>query len=59
MENPPKKYFRLHPDGEVRLKGAYFIKCVRVDKDDQGNILKSIVLMTQRAVVEKVQMAVK
>ncbi len=40
MENPPKKYFRLHPDGEVRLKGAYFIKCVRVDKDDQGNILE-------------------
>lgn len=40
MENPPKKYFRLHPDGEVRLKGAYFIKCVRIDKDDQGNILE-------------------
>lgn len=40
MENPPKKYFRLHPDGEVRLKGAYFIKCVRVDKDDKGNILE-------------------
>ncbi|HQB64959.1 MAG TPA: glutamine--tRNA ligase/YqeY domain fusion protein, partial [Fibrobacteraceae bacterium] len=40
MENPPKKYFRLHPDGEVRLKGAYLIKCVRVDKDDQGNILE-------------------
>lgn len=40
MENPPKKYFRLRPDGEVRLKGAYFIKCVRVDKDDQGNILE-------------------
>ncbi len=40
MENPPKKYFRLHPDGEVRLKGAYFIKCVRVEKDDQGNILE-------------------
>ena len=38
MENPPKKYFRLHPDGEVRLKGAYFVKCVSVEKDSAGNI---------------------
>ena len=38
MENPPKKYFRLKPDGEVRLKGAYFIKYVGVDKDASGNI---------------------
>jgi glutaminyl-tRNA synthetase len=35
MENPPKKYFRLFPGGEVRLKSAYFIKCVSVVKDDQ------------------------
>ncbi|HHX16045.1 MAG TPA: glutamine--tRNA ligase/YqeY domain fusion protein [Fibrobacter sp.] len=40
MEEPPKKYFRLRPDGEVRLKGAYFVKCVRVDKDAEGNILE-------------------
>ena len=38
MENPPKKFFRLSPDKEVRLKGAYIIKCTGVDKDDQGNI---------------------
>ncbi len=38
MENPPKKYFRLHPEGEVRLKGAYFIKCVNVLKDAAGKI---------------------
>lgn len=40
MEEPPKKYFRLRPDGEVRLKSAYFVKCVRVDKDAEGNILE-------------------
>ena len=38
MENPPKKYFRLKPDGEVRLKGAYFIKCTGVEKDAAGNV---------------------
>lgn len=38
MENPPKKYFRLKPDGEVRLKGAYFIKCTGVEKDAVGNV---------------------
>ena len=38
MENPPKKYFRLKPDGEVRLKGAYFVKCVSVEKDADGNV---------------------
>ena len=38
MENPPKKYFRLKPDGEVRLKGAYFVKCVSVEKDAAGNV---------------------
>ena len=31
MENPPKKYFRLFPGNEVRLKHAYFIKCEEVD----------------------------
>lgn len=38
MENPPKKFFRLSPDKEVRLKGAYIIKCVGVDHDAEGNI---------------------
>jgi len=38
MENPPKKYFRLFPGNEVRLMGAYFVKCVGVDKDEEGNV---------------------
>lgn len=38
MEEPPKKYFRLHPNGEVRLKGAYFIRFSNLEKDDAGNI---------------------
>jgi len=38
MENPPKKYFRLFPGNEVRLKGAYFIKCNDFVKDADGNV---------------------
>ena len=38
MENPPKKFFRLAPGGEVRLKGAYIIKCEEVVKDAEGRI---------------------
>ena len=38
MENPPKKFFRLSPDKEVRLKGAYIIKCTGVVKDENGEI---------------------
>ena len=38
MENPPKKFFRLAPDQEVRLKGAHIIKCTGVKKDADGNI---------------------
>ncbi|NCB71093.1 MAG: glutamine--tRNA ligase/YqeY domain fusion protein, partial [Clostridia bacterium] len=38
MENPPKKYFRLQPGGEVRLKYSYIIKCEDVIKDSEGNI---------------------
>ena len=38
MENPPKKFFRLAPGAEVRLKGAYIIKCEEVIKDAEGNI---------------------
>ncbi|MDE6207363.1 MAG: glutamine--tRNA ligase/YqeY domain fusion protein [Muribaculaceae bacterium] len=38
MENPPKKFFRLAPGAEVRLKGAYIIKCEDIVKDADGNI---------------------
>ncbi len=40
MENPPKDYFRLSPDKEVRLKNAYIIKCNDVKKDEAGNIIE-------------------
>lgn len=40
MENPPKKFFRLAPGSEVRLKGAYIIKCEEVIKDAEGNIVE-------------------
>ena len=40
MENPPKKYFRLFPGNEVRLKHAYFIKCEEVIKDEAGNVIE-------------------
>lgn len=38
MENPPKKFFRMTPDKEVRLKGAYIVKCMGCKKDADGNI---------------------
>ena len=38
MENPPKKFFRLSPDKEVRLKGAYIVKCTGFKKNDDGEI---------------------
>ncbi len=38
MEEPPKKYFRLKPGGEVRLKYTYIVKCEEVIKDSDGNI---------------------
>jgi glutaminyl-tRNA synthetase len=40
MENPPGKFFRLKPGGEVRLKGAYIIKCEEVVKDSDGQIVE-------------------
>ncbi len=40
MENPPKKYFRLSPGSEVRLKYAYIIKCEKVIKDENGRIVE-------------------
>ncbi|MDR0559948.1 MAG: glutamine--tRNA ligase/YqeY domain fusion protein [Prevotellaceae bacterium] len=38
MENPPKKYFRLSPDNEVRLRYAYIIKCTGAVKDNNGEL---------------------
>ena len=40
MENPPKKYFRLTPGKEVRLKNAYIIKCTGCKKDENGNVVE-------------------
>ncbi len=39
MEDPPRKFFRLGPGREVRLKGAYIIKCEDYKKDENGNII--------------------
>lgn len=38
MIEPVKKYFRLFPGNEVRLRGAYFVKCVGYDTDENGNV---------------------
>jgi glutaminyl-tRNA synthetase len=40
MENPPKKFFRLSPGREVRLRCAYFITCQEVVKDDRGEVVE-------------------
>ena len=40
MENPPKKFFRLSPGKEVRLRYAYFITCNEVVKDENGNVIE-------------------
>lgn len=40
MENPPKKYFRLFPGNEVRLKHAYFIKCEKFITDENGEVVE-------------------
>ncbi|WP_309090070.1 glutamine--tRNA ligase/YqeY domain fusion protein [Domibacillus sp.] len=40
MEEPPKKYFRLFPGNEVRLKHAYFVKCEDFIKDENGNVVE-------------------
>ena len=40
MENPPKKFFRLSPGNEVRLRYAYIIKCEEIVKDEKGNIIE-------------------
>ncbi len=38
MENPPRQFFRLFPGNEVRLRGAYCVKCVSYKKDDTGKV---------------------
>ena len=40
IEEPVKKYFRLFPGNEVRLKGAYFVKCTGCVKDENGNVVE-------------------
>jgi len=40
MENPPKKFYRLSPGQEVRLRYAYFITCTKVIKDDSGKVVE-------------------
>ncbi|MDD2901096.1 MAG: glutamine--tRNA ligase/YqeY domain fusion protein [Syntrophales bacterium] len=40
LEEPPKKFFRLAPGREVRLRYAYFLKCVGVVKDDTGKVVE-------------------
>ena len=40
QENPPKKFFRLAPGREVRLRYAYFLTCRDVVKDDDGNVVE-------------------
>jgi hypothetical protein len=40
MEDPPKKFFRLGPGREVRLRYAYFIRCEQVVKDQDGNAVE-------------------
>ena len=42
-ENPPGKYFRLKPGGEVRLMGSYIVKCEEIVKDENGEIKEIIV----------------
>lgn len=39
MEDAPKKYFRLTPGQEVRLRYAYIVKCTHCDKDENGNVI--------------------
>ena len=40
MENPPKKFFRLSPGNEVRLRYAYFVKCTGVIKNESGEVVE-------------------
>ena len=40
MEDPPRRFYRLAPDREVRLRYGYFIKCVEAVKDDSGEVVE-------------------
>jgi len=40
MEDPPRKFFRLRPGGEVRLRYGYIVKCEEVVKDSDGNVIE-------------------
>jgi glutaminyl-tRNA synthetase len=40
MEDPPRKFFRLKPGGEVRLRNAFIIKCNEIIKDEQGEVIE-------------------
>jgi glutaminyl-tRNA synthetase len=40
MENAPNKFFRLKPGGEVRLMGAYLIRCDEIIRDSDGNVVE-------------------
>ncbi len=42
MENPPKKFFRLSPGKEVRLRYAYFVACKEVVKDAKGEVVELV-----------------
>ena len=42
MEDPPKKFFRLGPGREVRLRYGYWIRCVEVVKDDAGEVVAGV-----------------
>jgi len=59
MEDPPKKFHRLSPGKEVRLKGAYVICCEEVIKDNEGNILSCAALMILRPGVVPIPAAKK
>lgn len=40
MEEPPRKFFRMRPGGEVRLRNAFIVRCVEVVKDEAGEVLE-------------------
>ena len=40
MEEPPRKFFRMRPDGDVRLRNAFIVKCVGVIKDEAGEVME-------------------
>jgi glutaminyl-tRNA synthetase len=42
MEDPPRRFFRLRPGGEVRLRYAYIVRCERVVKDADGNVVEVV-----------------